>query len=197
MGSKSDGRAISRSTFARIVVPGSGHLNTIWFPLEKLRFWDRLYHIVLGLLCISISVREVDIDRLGGAGFTERLEHCLRLGLIIAWWIPAYSLFRHRFSLWSGRFDLVLSPCSRLSIIAIICYGLPWFPSRSGCRCPWSCGSSTIEQDGNQAGADEVGGGAAEDQLADAGVAVSSHDQQVDLALADLAGDHVVRVAGE
>lgn len=87
----------------------------------------RDFHACLGLLCLSIAVREVDIDRLGPAAIFDPLENMIRGILIVAWLVCCAALFRHRISLWSRKLNLAFSPCSRISIIGILAYGFSWF----------------------------------------------------------------------
>lgn len=87
----------------------------------------RDFYACLGLLCLSIVVRDVDIDRLGPAAVFEPLEKLLRGALVIAWLVVGALLFRHRVLLWIHKCDLAFSPCSRISILGIVAYGLGWF----------------------------------------------------------------------
>lgn len=87
----------------------------------------RDFHACLGLLCLSIAIRELDIDRLGAAAIFEPLEKVLRGALIIVWLGFGTLLFRHRVLLRGLKRDLAFSPCSRISFIGILGYGCSWF----------------------------------------------------------------------
>jgi hypothetical protein len=87
----------------------------------------RDFYACLGLLCLSMVVREVDIDRLGEKAIFAPLEKGVRGLLVLGWLMVGGLLFRHRLTLWMSKRTLFFSSCSLVSLIGISAYGFSWF----------------------------------------------------------------------
>ncbi len=87
----------------------------------------QLYHKVLGTLCLSVLIREVDIDRLGAGSGWEFLELGVRGLLVGVWLLLLYVLWRLRYRLWASRHHFVFTRNSYLTVCAIAFYVAGWF----------------------------------------------------------------------
>ncbi|MFP4347933.1 MAG: hypothetical protein ACOC3W_00485 [Thermodesulfobacteriota bacterium] len=91
----------------------------------------RISHAVLGMLFLSIMIREVDINRLGSAAIWERAELVIRLGAAVVWLYLGALVFRKWKTLWPARFPILFSPTSFLTAIGIVFYMISWYFDKS------------------------------------------------------------------
>lgn len=86
---------------------------------------------VLGLLFLSLIVREVDIDKLGDASVWRSVERIIRVIVVAAWLPLAASVFRNLRPLWNERAKILMSPCAWLTGAGVIFYMLSFFFDKS------------------------------------------------------------------
>lgn len=91
----------------------------------------RIYHMVLGMLCLSIMVREIDIDRLGPQSGWEVAENLIRLAGVAAWiWLSTH-IWRTRLPLWRSKSDILRTATSLLTGLGVLLYMTSWFFDKS------------------------------------------------------------------
>ncbi len=91
----------------------------------------RISHAVLGMLFLSIMIREVDINRLGSAAIWEKAELVIRLGAAVVWLCLGALVFRKWKTLWRTRFSILFSPTSFLTALGILFYMISWYFDKS------------------------------------------------------------------
>ncbi|MBE0596956.1 MAG: hypothetical protein IH614_06795 [Desulfuromonadales bacterium] len=91
----------------------------------------RLFHLTLGLLCLSVLVREIDIDKLGSAAIWNSMEVVVRLCVVLVWIVLGSYLLRHWEELWRRRLPLLISMNSFLVYLGIFFYMASWFFDKS------------------------------------------------------------------
>jgi hypothetical protein len=91
----------------------------------------RICHVVLGMLCLSIVIREVDIDKIGPAAAWKTAESILRLSVVLVWCVVGAHVFRHLLELWQHRWSVLFSMTSWLTGIGIVFYLVSWFFDKS------------------------------------------------------------------
>jgi hypothetical protein len=91
----------------------------------------RICHVVLGLLCLSIVIREVDIDKIGPAAAWKTAEFIIRLCVVLVWCVVGAHVFRHLLELWRHRWGVLFSMTSWLTAIGIVLYMAAWFFDKS------------------------------------------------------------------
>ncbi len=91
----------------------------------------RISHAVLGMLFLSIVIREVDINRLGSAAIWEAAELVIRLGAVVVWLYLGALVFRKWKTLWRIRFSILFSPTSFLTAVGILFYMISWHFDKS------------------------------------------------------------------
>jgi len=94
--------------------------NTVWIS-----------HAVLGMLFLSIMIREVDIHRLGSATVWETVEWVIRLSAVFVWLYLSALVFRKWKRLWRIRSQILFSPTSFLTAVGILFYMISWFYDKS------------------------------------------------------------------
>lgn len=91
----------------------------------------RICHMVLGMLCLSILVREIDIDRLGPQPGWAIAENLIRLTGGAAWiWLLTH-VCHYRQPLWRNRADILRTTTSLLTGIGVLLYMTSWFFDKS------------------------------------------------------------------
>lgn len=91
----------------------------------------RICHMVLGMLCLSIMVREIDIDKLGPQPAWESAETLIRLSGGVLWiWLLAHAC-RYRLRLWRSKIDAVASTTGVLTGLGVLLYMASWFFDKS------------------------------------------------------------------
>lgn len=92
---------------------------------------DRLCHQILAMLCLSIMVRELDIDRLGPQAGWAYAENLIRLAGGGVWiWLLA-RVYGHRRHLWHARISILCTPNSVLTGAGVLFYVASWFFDKS------------------------------------------------------------------
>ncbi len=92
---------------------------------------DRLSHQVLAMLCLSVMVREIDIDKLGPQAGWALVETVIRLAGSAVWvWLLA-RLYGHRQRLWRKKAAILCTPQSILTGIGVLLYMSSWFFDKS------------------------------------------------------------------
>lgn len=91
----------------------------------------RLCHMVLGMLCLSIMVREIDIDKLGPQPGWEIAENTIRLAGGCAWLWLLRGVYRNRWSLWRCKGDIIFTSTSLLTGLGVLMYMASWFFDKS------------------------------------------------------------------
>lgn len=86
-----------------------------------------LYHQTLSIFCISLFVREVDIDRLGSHPAWSGIEMFLRASIVTLWLYHLVRLLKHLGPLLAQRHALLIRPGSLLVYGGILLYGASWF----------------------------------------------------------------------
>lgn len=99
----------------------------------------RICHVVLGMLCLSIVVREVDIDKIGPAVAWKTAELIIRLCVVLVWCVVGAHVFRRLAELWQHRWGVLFSITSWLTGIGVVLYMVSWFFD----KCVGSMGPAT------------------------------------------------------
>ncbi len=89
------------------------HRLTLQLPLA------RICHMTLALLCLSVMIREIDIDKLGTHTGWDTLEKIIRGVLVLFWVVHVVSVWRCLGALWALREKILFSQTSFLTAIAI------------------------------------------------------------------------------
>lgn len=91
----------------------------------------RICHMVLAMLCLSILVREIDIDRLGPQPGWSIAENLIRLSGGAAWiWLMTH-VYHYRQQLWRNRARILLTSTSLLTGLGVLLYMTSWFFDKS------------------------------------------------------------------
>jgi len=91
----------------------------------------KICHRVLGLLCVSLIVREVDINRLGDSFIWPSIERAIHVVVVAAWLPLVASVYRNLRPLWNDKARIVMSPCAWLTGAGVIFYMLSFFFDKS------------------------------------------------------------------
>jgi len=91
----------------------------------------KICHRVLGLLCVSLIVREVDIHRLGDSSIWTSIERAIRVVVVAAWLPLVAGVYRNLRPLWNDKAKIVMSPCAWLMGAGVIFYMLSFFFDKS------------------------------------------------------------------
>lgn len=91
----------------------------------------RISHAVLGMLFLSIMIREVDINRLGSAAIWKTVELVIRLGAVVVWLYLSALVFRKWKPLWCNRFQMLFSATGFLTALGILFYMISWYFDKS------------------------------------------------------------------
>ncbi len=91
----------------------------------------RQCHMVLGMLCLSIMVREVDIDRLGPQQGWETTETLIRLAGGAVWIWLLTQIFGNRLALWRYKADILWTATSVQTGLGVMFYIASWFFDKS------------------------------------------------------------------
>lgn len=91
----------------------------------------RMCHMVLAMLCLSIMVREVDIDKLGPQPAWGITENLIRLAGAAVWIWLIVHIYDKRLTLWRFRADILCTPTSVLTGLGVMCYMASWFFDKS------------------------------------------------------------------
>lgn len=92
---------------------------------------DRLCHQVLAMLCLSIMVREVDIDKLGPQAGWALAENLIRMAGVAVWiWLIA-RVYGKRQALWQRKTAILCTPTSMLTGVGVLLYMASWFFDKS------------------------------------------------------------------
>lgn len=83
-----------------------------------------LCHLTLAMLCVSVLLREVDVDQIGDAAIWSSLETILRLTIVVAWLIVLQGVGHDFPILWRIRWEVLLSIKSALTFLAIVLYAV-------------------------------------------------------------------------
>lgn len=87
----------------------------------------RVSHMVLAMLCLSIMVREIDIDRLGQHPGWAITENLIRLSGGAAWlWLLTHA-YRIRLLLWQSKADILRTTASLFTGLGVLLYMSSWF----------------------------------------------------------------------
>jgi len=86
---------------------------------------------VLGLLCLSLIVREVDINKLGDSSIWPGIERAIRVIVVAAWLPLAASVYRNLPLLWNDKARILMSSCAWLTGAGVIFYMLSFFFDKS------------------------------------------------------------------
>lgn len=87
----------------------------------------RLYHHTLALFCLSLFIREVDINRFGSHPAWSAIEIGVRASVAGLWLYLLIQVLKHRHPIWAQRPALLMHPGSLLVYGGILCYGASWF----------------------------------------------------------------------
>jgi hypothetical protein len=87
----------------------------------------RACHSVLAMLCFSVMVREIDIDKIGGTRMWHIIENAIRFCVVSAWLSLAPDIARNFSKLWATRFGIFFSPNSLMTAVAVAFYLASWF----------------------------------------------------------------------
>ncbi|MEX0738946.1 MAG: hypothetical protein WD071_06370 [Pseudohongiella sp.] len=91
----------------------------------------RLCHLVLAMLCLSIMVREIDIDKLGSQPGWELAENLIRLTGGAGWiWLLTH-VYRNRRPLWQCKTGILLTSASLLTGLGVLFYMASWLFDKS------------------------------------------------------------------
>ncbi len=86
----------------------------------------RICHSTLALLCLSIILRELDIDEIGTTGMWSLVETVARLATAFAWLLIMYVVAMNFRGLWAYRWEIGFSITSVATAIAIVLYIVSW-----------------------------------------------------------------------
>lgn len=92
---------------------------------------DRLCHHVLAMLCLSIMVREIDIDKLGPQAGWAIAENLIRLGGGAVWIWLLSRVYGRRQSIWHSKASVLCTPASVLTGAGVLLYMASWFFDKS------------------------------------------------------------------
>ncbi|MBC52947.1 MAG: hypothetical protein CMQ34_03835 [Gammaproteobacteria bacterium] len=83
------------------------------------------------MLCLSIMIRELDIDKLGSQAGWAYAENLIRLTGVAVWlWLLA-RVAGHRQSLWQKKLHILCTPNSVLTGAGVLLYMASWFFDKS------------------------------------------------------------------
>jgi hypothetical protein len=80
----------------------------------------------LSLFCVSLAVREVDIDTLGGAAIMPAVEAGVRAAVVIAWLVFAAIAHGLIGEWWNRRYSIAKSGLGMLTIMGCLFYAASW-----------------------------------------------------------------------
>ena len=91
----------------------------------------RLCHAVLSMLCLSIMVREIDIDKFGPQPGWALAENMIRVagGLVWVWLLVRVYSVRDR--VWLRKVEVLWTPTSVLTGLGVMLYMSSWFFDKS------------------------------------------------------------------
>ncbi len=87
----------------------------------------RLGHVCLGLLCLSLAARELDLREVLVAPFWRSVEFGSRVVLGIGWVLLSLRVLLKTRQLWPQRGSMLLSTTSGLTAVAVALYLTSWF----------------------------------------------------------------------
>lgn len=92
---------------------------------------SRVCHQVLAMLCLSIMVREIDIDKLGPQAGWALAENLIRVvgGLVWLWLLVL--IYQKRRWHWPRRGEILATPTSLLTGAGVLLYMASWFFDKS------------------------------------------------------------------
>lgn len=88
---------------------------------------DRYARAGLALFCVSLALREIDIDKLGDRSVMKHVETGVRAVAVIAWCVFAVRVFPHAASFWCERWRGLRSAVASCVIGACAVYASSWF----------------------------------------------------------------------
>lgn len=88
---------------------------------------DRVTRVGLALFCVSLALREIDIDKLGDRAVMTNVEYVFRGAAVVAWCVFAWWAFPHRDAFWRARARGVRSAVALCVMGTCAFYGASWF----------------------------------------------------------------------
>jgi hypothetical protein len=86
----------------------------------------RLIRQGLGLFCISLTVRELDIDRMGDRAIASNVELAVRGAVVVCWVLFSWRLLPSIESLWSRKASVACSSLALLTFAGCAFYLASW-----------------------------------------------------------------------